>query len=96
LLRNLTTLGHVLLIALNRYLIQKHYYDHYQIPATAVYCEAMPPPRLLEISRTIAVQDEEDEQLVRLQRLIETFSARNRIFLDEVGKAQVCPKIVLC
>lgn len=56
------------------------------LQATAVYCEAMPPPRVLEISRTIAVQDEEDEQLVRLQRLIETFSARNRIFLNDAGK----------
>jgi hypothetical protein len=54
--------------------------------ATAVHCEAMPPPRILEISRTIAVQDEEDEQLVRLQRLIETFSARNRLFLNKAGK----------
>ena len=26
--------------------------------ATAVYCEAMPPPRVLEIARTIAVQVE--------------------------------------
>lgn len=55
--------------------------------ATALYCEAMPPPRVLEISRTIAVQDEEDEQLVRLQRLIETFSARNRTFLNDAGKS---------
>lgn len=31
--------------------------------ATAVYCMAMPPPRVLEISRTIAVQDEEDHQV---------------------------------
>lgn len=54
--------------------------------ATAVYCEAMPPPRVLEISRTIAVQDEEDKQLVRLQRLIETFSARNRVFLNDAGE----------
>lgn len=45
--------------------------------------------RVLEISRTIAVQDEEDEQLVRLQRLIETFSARNRVFLDDAGKSWV-------
>ena len=29
--------------------------------ATAVYCEAMPPPRVLEIDRTIACLDEEDE-----------------------------------
>ena len=54
--------------------------------ATAVYCEAMPPPRVLEISRTIAVMDEEDNQLVKLQRLIETFSARNRKFLSESGE----------
>ena len=56
--------------------------------ATAVYCEAMPPPRILEISRTIAVMDEEDNQLVKLQRLIETFSARNRRFLMEAGERQ--------
>ena len=56
--------------------------------ATAVYCEAMPPPRVLEIARTIAVQDEEDHQLVRLQRLIETVSARNRQFLIESGERQ--------
>ena len=54
--------------------------------ATAVYCEAMPPPRVLEISRTIAVMDEEDNQLVKLQRLIETFSARNKKFLSESGE----------
>lgn len=46
--------------------------------ATAVYCMAMPPPRVLEISRTIAVQDEEDHQLVKIQRQIETISANNR------------------
>ena len=46
--------------------------------ATAVYCMAMPPPRVLEISRTIAVQDEEDHQLVKLQRQIEAISASNR------------------
>ena len=39
--------------------------------ATAVYCEAMPPPRILEISRTIDVRDAEDLQLVKLQRQIE-------------------------
>jgi hypothetical protein len=54
--------------------------------ATAVFCEAMPPPRVLEISRTIAVMDEEDNQLVKLQRLIETFSSRNRQFLSESGE----------
>ncbi|GMH91611.1 hypothetical protein TL16_g12104 [Triparma laevis f. inornata] len=46
--------------------------------ATALYCEAMPPPRILEISRTIGVRDAEDMQLVRLQRQIETLSAFNR------------------
>jgi hypothetical protein len=56
--------------------------------ATAVYCEAMPPPRVLEIARTIAVQDEEDHQLVKLQRLIETVSARNRQFLIASGERQ--------
>ena len=48
----------------------------------------MPYPRVLEISRTIAVMDEEDNQLVKLQRLIETFSARNRQFLIESGERQ--------
>src|SRR6056300_998889 len=48
----------------------------------------MPPPRVLEIARTIAVQDEEDHQLVKLQRLIETFSARNRQFLITSGERQ--------
>ena len=46
--------------------------------ATALYCEAMPPPRVLEISRTIGVKDAEDVQLVRLQRQIEALSAFNR------------------
>ncbi|GMH90035.1 hypothetical protein TrST_g2197 [Triparma strigata] len=46
--------------------------------ATALYCEAMPPPRVLEISRTIGVRDAEDMQLVRLQRQIETLCAFNR------------------
>ena len=46
--------------------------------ATALYCDAIPPPRLLEISRTIAVQDEEDYQLVTLQRQIEAISSNNR------------------
>ena len=46
--------------------------------ATALYCEAMPPPRTLEISRTIGVKDAEDVQLVRLQRQIEALSAFNR------------------
>ena len=46
--------------------------------ATALYCEAMPPPRILEISRTIGIKDEEDVQLVRLQRQIEALSAFNR------------------
>ena len=38
----------------------------------------MPPPRVLEISRTIGVKDAEDVQLVRLQRQIEALSAFNR------------------
>ena len=54
--------------------------------ATAVYCEAMPPPRVLVVSRTIAVMDEEDNALVKLQKLLETFSARNRKFLSESGE----------
>jgi hypothetical protein len=35
--------------------------------ATAIYCEAMPPPRILEISRTIDVKDAEDLQLVKVR-----------------------------
>eukprot|EP00957_Ditylum_brightwellii_P115192 8785143-Ditylum_brightwellii.AAC.1 len=31
--------------------------------ATALYCDAMPLPRVLEISQSIAVQDDEDHQL---------------------------------
>ena len=56
--------------------------------ATAVYCMAMPPPRVLEISRTIAVQDEEDHQLVKLQRQIETISANNRQRLATAAQRQ--------
>ena len=48
----------------------------------------MPPPRILEISRTIAVMDEEDNQLVKLQRLIENFSERNRQYLTAAGNRQ--------
>jgi hypothetical protein len=54
--------------------------------ATAVYCTAMPAPRVLQISRTIAVQDEEDHQLVRLQRQIEAISASNRQRLAEAAQ----------
>lgn len=39
--------------------------------ATAVFCTALPAPRVLEISRTIAVQDEEDHQVLKLQKQIE-------------------------
>lgn len=56
------------------------------VTATAVYCTAMPAPRVLEISRTIAVQDEEDHQLVKLQRLIEKISAKNRHRLSEAAQ----------
>ena len=49
--------------------------------ATALYCDAMPPPRVLQISRTIAVHDEEDKQLVTLQKKIEHISAKNREWL---------------
>mmetsp|Transcript_20579 Transcript_20579/g.31165 ORF Transcript_20579/g.31165 Transcript_20579/m.31165 type:complete len:1455 (-) Transcript_20579:42-4406(-) len=56
--------------------------------ATAVYCTAMPPPRVLKISRTIAVQDEEDHQLVNLQQQIETISASNRKRLSEAAQRQ--------
>jgi hypothetical protein len=44
---------------------------------TALYCNAMPPPRVLEISRTIDVQDEEDHQLVKLQHQIEKILERH-------------------
>ena len=56
------------------------------VTATAVYCTAMPPPRVLEISRTIAVQDEEDHQLLKLQRMIEVISARNRQRLSQAAQ----------
>ena len=53
--------------------------------ATAVYCTAMPAPRTLEITRTIAVQDEEDHQVVKLQRQIEEVSRINRQRLLEAA-----------
>lgn len=59
------------------------------VTATAVYCTAMPAPRVLEISRTIAVQDEEDHQLVKFQRLIERVSAKNRQRLAEAAQRHV-------
>jgi hypothetical protein len=36
----------------------------HSVTATAVYCTAMPAPRVLEISRNIAVQDAEDQQVL--------------------------------
>eukprot|EP00980_Cylindrotheca_fusiformis_P028031 scaffold22577_cov122-Cylindrotheca_fusiformis.AAC.10 len=48
------------------------------LTATALYCTAMPAPRVLEISRTIAVQDEEHQ--------IEKVSARNRQRLSEAAQ----------
>lgn len=54
--------------------------------ATAVYCTAMPAPRVLEITRTIAVQDEEDKQVVKLQRQIELISSKNRERLSEAAQ----------
>jgi C2 domain len=54
--------------------------------ATAVYCTAMPAPRVLEITRTIAVQDEEDKQVVKLQRQIELMSNKNRECLSETSR----------
>jgi hypothetical protein len=53
--------------------------------ATAVYCTAMPAPRILEITRTIAVEDEEDHQVVKLQRQIEVVSRKNRQRLMEAA-----------
>jgi hypothetical protein len=54
--------------------------------ATAVFCTALPAPRVLEISRTIAVQDEEDHQIMRLQRQIELVSQKNRKRLSEAAQ----------
>jgi C2 domain len=54
--------------------------------ATAVYCTAMPAPRVLEITRTIAVQDEEDKQVVKLQRQLEQISNLNRQRLSEAAR----------
>jgi C2 domain len=54
--------------------------------ATAVYCTAMPAPRVLEITRTIAVQDEEDKQVVKLQRQLEQISSLNRQRLSEAAR----------
>jgi hypothetical protein len=54
--------------------------------ATAVYCTAMPAPRVLEITRTIAIQDEEDHQIVKLQRQIEIISKKNRLRLSEAAQ----------
>ena len=54
--------------------------------ATAVYCTAMPAPRPLEINRTIAVQDEEDKQVVKLQRQIERIAHKNRQRLSEAAQ----------
>jgi hypothetical protein len=59
------------------------------VSATAVYCTAMPAPRILETSRTIAVQDEEDHQLVKLQRQIEKVSAKNRQRLSEAAQGHL-------
>ena len=54
--------------------------------ATAVFCTALPAPRVLEISRTIAVQDEEDHQILKLQRQIELVSQKNRKRLSEAAQ----------
>ena len=48
----------------------------------------MPPPRVLKITRTIAVHDEEDKQLVSLQNQIENISAKNRQWLIAEGNRQ--------
>ena len=53
--------------------------------ATAVYCTAMPAPRILEITRTIAIEDEEDHQVVKLQRQLEVISRKNRQRLMEAA-----------
>lgn len=54
--------------------------------ATAVFCTALPAPRVLEIARNIAVQDEEDHQIVKLQRQIEMVSQKNRKRLSEAAQ----------
>ena len=48
----------------------------------------MPPPRLLQISRNIAVHDDEDKQLVKLQKKIEHISAKNREWLMAESRRQ--------
>ncbi|GKY92086.1 hypothetical protein MPSEU_000180000 [Mayamaea pseudoterrestris] len=50
---------------------------------TAVYCTALPSPRILRIARTIAIQDEEDEQIVKLQKRLEIVSTKNRQWLHD-------------
>lgn len=54
--------------------------------ATAVYCTGIPAPRVLEINRTIAVQDDEDQRLLKLQRQIEQISSKNRTRLAEAAR----------
>lgn len=57
--------------------------------ATALYCDALPPPRVLKISRTIAVHDDEDKQLLRLQTQIEKISFKNRQYFIAAANRQV-------
>ena len=56
--------------------------------ATALYCDALPPPRVLKISRTIAVHDDEDKQLLRLQTQIEKISFKNRQYFITAANRQ--------
>jgi len=62
------------------------------VTATAVYCEAMPPPRILEIKRSIEIKDEEDASLVKLQTQIETISNRNNQQLTKFSQRQTAKK----
>ena len=62
------------------------------ITATALFCEAMPPPRLLEIKRNIGIDDEEDRQLFELQKQISELSLKHRRYLENMGKDHVTKK----
>ncbi|CAK8985680.1 C2 domain-containing protein 5 (138 kDa C2 domain-containing phosphoprotein), partial [Durusdinium trenchii] len=46
--------------------------------ATAVHSAALPPPSILRIHRSIAVEDQEDRDLMSLQQKIERVAAANR------------------
>lgn len=50
------------------------------LTATAVYCTAMPAPRVLEISRTIDVQDEEVRARIFIFRFMVELFSHNAFF----------------